>query len=167
MVQVVQVVQGLGVAKARTGGSGRMAPLGEKFKVLRVAAGMTLQEVTDALGLADGHVAAIETGKFRNPRVDLAARLARYYGADLGELLRDGPLRGPSPESLAIVRLFEEQLTPAQRRLMVQYARLLAEYQQAGHDGAVSDSRPAAVAQRRKAGVGTREARKTTRGRTP
>ena len=141
-----------------------MATLGEKFKALRVASGRTLQEVTDALGLSDGHVAAIETGKIGNPRVDLAARLAQYYGADLGELLRDRELRELSPETLAIARLFEERLTPVQRRLMVQYAKLLAEYQP-GHDGAPSESPASPVARRLKTGASARAASKGSRGR--
>lgn len=143
-----------------------MDTLGEKFKALRVAAGRTLKEVTDALGFASGYVYAIETGKIGNPRVDLAARLAQYYGADLGELLREGELRELSPESLAIARLFEERLTPVQRRLMVQYAKLLAEYQP-GPDGKLSDSDASVPGQRPMTGGRTRGAKQTSRGRKP
>jgi transcriptional regulator with XRE-family HTH domain len=117
-----------------------MTELGEKLRALRSATGRTLKEVSDALGLADGHLAAIETGKIRNPRVAVVTALADYYGLNLGVLMNEHRQSELSPESLAIVRLFEETLTPALRRLILRYAQLLAECLQEDAE-TVSDAR--------------------------
>ena len=70
-------------------------------------------EVLDALGLVDGQWAAIESGKIANPRVIVVAALAEHYGADLGAVVNAQPTAALSPESRAIVRLYEDHLTPA------------------------------------------------------
>jgi hypothetical protein len=41
------------------------------------------------------------------------AALAEHYGADLGAVVNAQPTAALSPESRAIVRLFEDHLTPA------------------------------------------------------
>ena len=105
-----------------------MNTLGEKLKALRRASGRTLKEVTDALGLAAGHLGAIESGKIANPRAAVVATIAEYYGADLGELLELTEHSGLSAESNAIIKLFEEKLTPNERVLILRYAQLLVEH---------------------------------------
>ena len=127
-----------------------MATIGEKLKALRVARGLSQRDVTEALGLADGHVSAIETGKIGNPRVDVAALLANYYGADLGELLREGATSTPGAESVAIVEMFEKHLTPGQRRLVLRWTTMLTEYWP-GKDGELSESPSSQVERRKKA----------------
>lgn len=75
-----------------------MATMGERRRALRRTSDRTLQQVLDALGLVDGQWAAIESGKIANPRVIVVAAQ---------------PTAALSSESRAIVRLFEDHLTPA------------------------------------------------------
>lgn len=93
-----------------------MATMGERRRALRRTSDRTLQQVLDALGLVDGQWAAIESGKIAKPRVIVVAALAalaEHYGADLGAVVNAQPTAALSPESRAIVRLFEDHLTPA------------------------------------------------------
>jgi hypothetical protein len=46
-------------------------------------------------------------------RVIVVAALAEHYGADLGAVVNAQPTAALSPERRAIVRLFEDHLTPA------------------------------------------------------
>ena len=85
-----------------------MATMGERRRALRRTSDRTLQ-----LGLVDGQWAAIESGKIAKPRVIVVAALAEHYGADLGAVVNAQPTAALSPESRAIVRLFEDHLTPA------------------------------------------------------
>ena len=105
-----------------------MKTLGEKLLALRSASGRTLKEVSDELGLADGHLASIETGKISNPRASVVAALADYYGVDIGTLVKARQRLALSPETSAIIRLFEDKLTPEQRRLILRYAQLFHEH---------------------------------------
>ncbi len=108
-----------------------MKTLGEKLLALRSASGRTLKEVSDELGLADGHLAAIESGKIANPRAGVVAALADYYGVDIGALVNARQRLALSPETSEIVRLFEDKLTPEQRRLILRYAQLFLEHVEA------------------------------------
>ena len=81
-----------------------MATMGERRRALRRTSDRTLQQVLDALGLVDGQWAAIESGKIAKPRVIVVAAPAEHYAQ---------PTAALSPESRAIVRLYEDHLTPA------------------------------------------------------
>ena len=52
-------------------------------------------------------------GKDRESTRIVVAALAEHYGADLGAVVNAQPTAALSPESRAIVRLFEDHLTPA------------------------------------------------------
>ena len=90
-----------------------MATMGERRRALRRTSDRTRQQVLNALGLVDGQWAAIESGKIADPRVIVVAALAEHDGADLGAFVNAQPTAALSPESRAIVRLFEDHLTPA------------------------------------------------------
>jgi transcriptional regulator with XRE-family HTH domain len=100
--------------------------LGEKLKALRCAEHQTLKEVSDALDLADGHLAAIESGKTRNPGISVVVALADYYGVSLDSLVSAREQLKLNPETSAVVRVMEEQLSHDDRQLMLKYVRLFA-----------------------------------------
>ena len=73
--------------------------LGEKLRALRVKRGDSLQDVADAIGASKAHVWELETGRSKNPSIDLLSRLAGHYevstallvsedGADDEELIK-------------------------------------------------------------------------------
>ena len=53
--------------------------IGERLKRLRLAKGMSLQEVADALHLNRGNISSVETGR-NNPSLDTISRLCAVYG---------------------------------------------------------------------------------------
>lgn len=60
---------------------GRPDPIGQRIKDLRVAQGLTLQELADRVGIAPSHVFHVENGD-KVPSEDLAVKLARALRDD-------------------------------------------------------------------------------------
>lgn len=56
------------------------------IRAVRIAAGMTQQQLADALGVAQQSVTRWETGE-REPRVSTLRRIAAVLGCDLSALL--------------------------------------------------------------------------------
>lgn len=56
------------------------------IRAARIAAGMTQQQLADALGIAQQSVARWETGE-REPRVSTLKRIAAALGCDLRDLI--------------------------------------------------------------------------------
>jgi transcriptional regulator with XRE-family HTH domain len=65
-----------------------MKPIGMNVKRLRVAAGLTQQQVAVAAGLSVSIVAQIEQGTNADPRASTLEALARVLKATVDELLR-------------------------------------------------------------------------------
>lgn len=56
------------------------------IRAVRIAAGMTQQQLADALGVAQQSVTRWETGE-REPRVSTLKRIAAVLGCDLRDLI--------------------------------------------------------------------------------
>ena len=56
-----------------------------KIKEMRMAAGLTQQQLADAVGVSSRTIISIETGRY-NPSLLLAYRLARVFGTTVEEL---------------------------------------------------------------------------------
>ncbi|MDB5969069.1 MAG: hypothetical protein JWQ90_1519 [Hydrocarboniphaga sp.] len=78
--------------------------LGARLKQLRLKKGETLQEVADAVGGSKAHIWDIETGKARNPTLDLLTRLASHFETTVSILVGEEPLETDSPELLVMFR---------------------------------------------------------------
>lgn len=63
-----------------------MPDLPSPIRAARIAAGMTQQQLADALGVAQQSVTRWETGE-REPRVSTLKRIAAALGCDLSALL--------------------------------------------------------------------------------
>jgi transcriptional regulator with XRE-family HTH domain len=62
---------------------------GEKLRTLRKRRGMTIMELTTALGyIGYGHIHAIETGK-KKPTAELVLKAAQLFEVTTDQLLRD------------------------------------------------------------------------------
>lgn len=66
----------------------RFRPFGGWVKQLRIAKGMTLEQVARALGTHRAYISTIENGRARPPSPRFIAKLARLYTVDGKELLR-------------------------------------------------------------------------------
>ena len=56
-----------------------------RIKEMRMAAGLTQQQLADAVGVSSRTIISIETGRY-NPSLLLAYRLARLFGTTVEEL---------------------------------------------------------------------------------
>ena len=66
-----------------------MQRFGEKLRTLRQHHGLTVRELTRALGYTGfGYIHSIETGKV-TPRVEFILKVADYFDVSLDVLLRD------------------------------------------------------------------------------
>lgn len=66
-----------------------MQRFGEKLRILRHRRGMTMRELTDALGFkSHGFISDLESGR-KHPSLELAVRIADYFGVSVDQLARD------------------------------------------------------------------------------
>lgn len=96
--------------------------LGEKLKQLRVGKGQSLQQVADAIGASKPHVWELETGRSRNPSLDLLSRLASHFGTTIAFLVGDG--EGMDTGSMVFGREFKT-LSDEDKKLLIEMAERL------------------------------------------
>lgn len=66
-----------------------MKRFGEKVRSLRQQRGLTLKELTEQLEMsAYSHISKIETGE-KKPSLELAFKIARFFGVSLDSLIDD------------------------------------------------------------------------------
>jgi transcriptional regulator with XRE-family HTH domain len=79
--------------------------LGEKIKVFRTKKSLSLQEVADAVGASKAHIWELETGRARNPSIELVTKLATCFGVGVADLVGENPDdEGEKPELVAMFR---------------------------------------------------------------
>ena len=66
-------------------------PLTDKMRALRSKSGESLQQVADAIKVSKAHVWELETGRSRNPSIDILKALANHFGVSLSYLVEDEP----------------------------------------------------------------------------
>jgi len=94
-----------------------MASLGETLKRLRMEKRQSLQQVADAVGASKAHIWDLETGRSRNPSVDLLERLAKHFETTVSRLVGEPPSGDEPEEVLAMFRDLKE-LSPEKRELL-------------------------------------------------
>lgn len=79
--------------------------LGEKIKIYRTHKKMSLQDVADAVKASKAHIWELETGRARNPTIELVTALAKCFGVGLADLVGENPeAEGENPELVAMFR---------------------------------------------------------------
>lgn len=65
-----------------------MAAIGERFKVIREAKGLTLRDVEKATTISNSYLSQLENGKILKPSYKVVKQLSDYYGikTDLGDM---------------------------------------------------------------------------------
>ncbi len=66
-------------------------PLTDKLRTLRSKSGESLQQVGDAIKVSKAHIWELETGRSRNPSLDILKALAAHFGVSLSYLAEDVP----------------------------------------------------------------------------
>lgn len=89
--------------------------LATKLKALRLKKSKSLQQVADAVGASKNHIWDLETGKSRNPSIDLLTKLAKALGVSVAELIGENPgAKDDDPQVVAMYRELKD-LTPKDR----------------------------------------------------
>lgn len=79
--------------------------LGAKLKELRLRKGQSLQQVADAVGSSKAHIWELETGKSKNPSIDLLTKLAENFDVSVAYLIGEAPgSADENPELIAMYR---------------------------------------------------------------
>jgi len=60
------------------------------LKRLRTKNKQSLQNVADAVGASKAHIWELETGKSKNPSMDLVKKLASHFDVSVGHLVGEG-----------------------------------------------------------------------------
>jgi transcriptional regulator with XRE-family HTH domain len=83
--------------------------LASKIKKLRIRNNRSLQELADEVGASKNHIWELETGKTRNPSIDLLTKLANSLGVSVAELIGENPTgEDEPPKVLAMYRELKE-----------------------------------------------------------
>src|SRR5689334_2707110 len=79
--------------------------LGERIKTLRVQKNLSLQDVAERVGASKAHIWELETGRARNPTIELVTNLARCFGVGIADLVGENPdAESEEPELVALFR---------------------------------------------------------------
>ena len=65
--------------------------IGVRMKELRVKKGLSLQDVADKVGASKAHIWDLETGRSKNPTMELIIGLAKCFGVSVADLLGENP----------------------------------------------------------------------------
>lgn len=99
--------------------------LAAKLKELRLRKGKSLQDLADEIGASKAHVWDLETGRSKNPTIELLAKLAQALGTSISDLVGENPegdeqgsevvamyrdLKGLSDNDRETIRLMMERL---------------------------------------------------------
>ena len=92
--------------------------LAQRLKELRLKKGDSLQDVADAVKASKAHVWELETGKSKNPSVELVTKLAEHFAVPVAQLIGEDP---DAPlEDQELVAMFRDlrDLTPRDREIL-------------------------------------------------
>jgi transcriptional regulator with XRE-family HTH domain len=83
--------------------------LGHTLKTLRTRNNLSLQQLADAVGASKAHIWDLETGRAKNPSIELLTSLARCFNVTVADLVGENPAAdGENPELIAMYRDLKE-----------------------------------------------------------
>lgn len=84
-----------------------------KIKDLRMKAKMSLQQVADEVGASKAHIWELETGKSKNPSIDLLTKLARAFKISISDLIGENPSEDDAPSEIIAMYRDLKELSPS------------------------------------------------------
>lgn len=92
--------------------------LAARLKERRIKKGMSLQAVADAVGASRAHIWDLETGRAKNPTMELLTGLAKAFKVSVADLIGENP--AGENEDDGIVAMYRElqDLTPRDREVI-------------------------------------------------
>lgn len=80
-----------------------------KLRDLRGKSKKSLQEVADEVGASKAHIWELETGKSKNPSIDLLTKLANCFKVSVSDIIGENPAGADEkPEIVAMYRELKE-----------------------------------------------------------
>ena len=80
--------------------------LAARLKELRIKNRMSLQDVADAVSASKAHIWDLETGRAKNPTIELLKALSNAFGVGVADLIGENP-EGEEEDKL-IVAMYRE-----------------------------------------------------------
>lgn len=80
--------------------------LAAKLKAARLRKGRSLQQLADDVGASKAHIWDLETGRAKNPTIELLAKLATALDTSITNLVGENP--GDADEEPEIVTMYRE-----------------------------------------------------------
>jgi transcriptional regulator with XRE-family HTH domain len=94
--------------------------LAAKLKVLRIRKGLSLQQLADDENVksSKAHIWDLETGRSKNPSIELLTGLAKALGVSIADLVGENPTgKDEDPHIVAMYRELKD-LTPEDRKVI-------------------------------------------------
>ena len=92
--------------------------LAQRLKELRLKKKDSLQDVADAVGASKAHVWELETGKSKNPSMELVTKLAEHFGVPVAQLMGEDPEATEADQELVAMFRDLKDLTPRDREIL-------------------------------------------------
>jgi transcriptional regulator with XRE-family HTH domain len=89
--------------------------LANKLAALRKRTGESLQGVAEAVGASRAHIWQVETGRTKNPSLDLVRRLADHFKVSVAWLVGEVPEEQSDLQAAALYRTLQS-LSPQNRQ---------------------------------------------------
>jgi transcriptional regulator with XRE-family HTH domain len=92
--------------------------LAAKLKELRIRKGKSLQQLADDVKSSKAHIWDLETGRSKNPTIELLAALAKALDVSIADLVGENPTgENEDPHIVAMYRDLKD-LTPEDRKII-------------------------------------------------
>ncbi len=90
--------------------------LAERLRELRVSKKKSLQDVADAVEASKAHIWDLETGRAKNPSIELLTKLSRYFAISIADLVGETPGATGEPSELVAMYRDLKELSEADRQ---------------------------------------------------
>jgi transcriptional regulator with XRE-family HTH domain len=92
--------------------------LAARLKKLRLRKGLSLQDLADLVESSKAHIWDLETGRSKNPSIELLAKLAKALEASIADLVGENPTgEDEDPHIVAMYRELKD-LSPEDRKVI-------------------------------------------------
>ncbi|MBE9069338.1 helix-turn-helix transcriptional regulator [Leptolyngbya cf. ectocarpi LEGE 11479] len=99
--------------------------LAAKLKELRLKKGKSLQKLADEVGASKAHIWDLETGRAKNPSIELLAKLSNSLDTSVTELVGEDPLsQDEKPELVAMYRNLKQLNSNDRETIKIMMERL-------------------------------------------
>lgn len=92
--------------------------IADSIRKHRERARKSLQQVAEDVGASKAHIWELETGRAKNPSIDLLTKLAKSFDVSVAELIGENPgSADDSPELVALYRELKELSDPDRKAI--------------------------------------------------